>query len=416
MHSKAHVHSSFAGAIWRPANVAFTILLSILFLILVVLFSTLTAQAQTYRVLHSFTGGVDGASPQAGLAIDAAGNLYGTTWAGGSGGLCSAPPGCGTLFKVAHAGSGWVTTPIYEFIGTNDGGQPIAPVQFAPDGTLYGSTYFGYGTLFRVTPPPATPSVTPFSFGHMTVLSFFDGFVFGPLGELAFDSYGNIYGTTPFGGPDDEGTVFEWSGGSLSVIYSGQHHTDGQTPEGGVTPDSSGNLYGIFSAGGPYQSGFVFELSPSQQGWTIQNLASFSGGYTPVSGLVFDSHGNLYGRRGGGVFQLVNVGRYWNINGIGNGGSSAPWSYPRLTVDSADNILGASYDGGAYGKGSVFKLTYSDGNWTQTTLHDFCPDAPICSEGAQPASNVVFDSQGHLFGTTTAGGAYGYGVVWEITP
>ncbi len=417
MHNKGRFPNAMFGASLRPENAVVAIMLLLLFLIFLFLFITLTAQpaqAQTYRVLHSFTSGLDGASPQAGLAIDAAGNLYGTTVAGGSGSLCSAPPGCGTIFKLTHAGSGWVTTPIYEFMGTNDGGHPIAPVQYAPDGTLYGSTYFGYGTLFRLT-PPATPSVATFSFWHMTVLSSFDDFVTGPLGELAFDSFGNIYGTTPFGGPEDEGTVFEWSG-SLNVIYSGQHYADGQTPEGGVTPDSSGNLYGAFSAGGPYQSGFVFELSPSQQGWTIQNLASFSGGYTPVSGLVFDSHGNLYGRRGGGVFQLVNVGPYWNVNGIGNGGSSAPWSYPRVTVDSADNILGASYDGGAYGEGSVFKLSYSDGNWTQTTLHDFCPDGPVCSEGAQPASNVVVDAQGHLYGTTTAGGAYGYGVVWEITP
>lgn len=412
MHTKAQAHSSLLGARRSQDSLALTILLALLFFFV---FLMPTAQAQTYRVLHGFTGGMDGASPQAGLAIDAAGNLYGTTWAGGSGRLCSSPPGCGTIFKVMHAGSGWLTTPIYEFNGTNDGGHPIAPVQFAPDGTLYGSTYFGYGTLFRLTPPATPSSVLPFRTWNMTVLSSFDGFVFGPLGELAFDSSGNIYGTTPFGGPYP-GTVFEWSGGHLSVIYSGQHHSDGQTPEGGVTPDSSGNLYGVFTAGGPYQSGFVFELSPSQQGWAIQDLINFSGGYTPVSGLVFDSHGNLYGRKEGAIFQLVKVGPYWNIETIGNGGSSAPWSYPRLTVDSADNILGASYDGGAYGQGSVFKLTYSDGNWTQTTLHDFCPDAPICSEGAQPASNVVFDSQGHLYGTTTAGGAYGYGVVWEITP
>ena len=407
-----HGNARHPSAIFRMSRSPAKARLTIMFPILLCLFLALTAKAQTYRVLHSFTGGPDGASPQAGLAIDSAGNLYGTTWAGG-GGLCSAPPGCGTIFKLTHAGSGWVITSIYKFIGTDDGGHPIAPVVIAPNGTLYGDTYFGYGTLYHVTTSPTGPT-TALNFAHLSTLHSFDGAF--PSGEVAFDSSGNLYGGTAFGGPAGEGSIYEWSGSGFSVIYSGTRPSDGQVPEGGVTPDSSGNLYGTFSYGGPYQSGFVFELSPSQQGWTIQNLASFSGGYTPVSGLVFDSHGNLYGRRGGGIFQLVNVGPYWNITGIGNSGSSAPWSYPRLTVDSADNILGAGYDGGAYGKGSVFKLTYSNGNWTQTTLHDFCPDAPVCNEGAQPASNVVFDGQGHLYGTTTAGGIYGYGVVWEIAP
>ncbi len=396
------------GAIFRMGRSPVSATLTIVFL-----FLTLTAQAQTYRVLHSFTSGPDGASPQAGLAIDSAGNLYGTTVAGGTGRLCSAPPGCGTIFKLTHAGSGWIITSVYEFIGTDDGGHPIAPVVIAADGTLYGDTYFGYGTLYRVTPSPTAPT-TPFNFGHLSTLHSFDGAM--PSGEVAFDSSGNVYGGTAFGGPADEGTIYQWTASGFRVIYAGQQRSDGQTPEGGVTPDSSGNLYGTFSAGGPYQSGFVFELSPSQQGWTIQNLATFSGGYTPVSGLVFDSHGNLYGRRAGAIFQLVNAGGYWNITGIGNGGSSPPWGTPRLTVDSADNILGAGFDGGRYGMGSVFKLTFSNGSWTQTTLYDFCPDAPVCTQGAQPASNVVVDAQGHLYGTTTAGGAQGYGVVWEITP
>jgi len=414
MHNKAHVSASFAGTIWRPRNVVFTLSLSIPCLILVALLIVPTANAQTYRVLHSFTNGPDGAGPQSGLAIDAAGNLYGTTWAGGSGYLCSAPPGCGTLFKLTHRGSGWVTTPMYEFMGTDDGGHPIEPVQFAPDGALYGSTLFGYGTLFRVTPAP-TRSALPIGFWRMTVLSYFGDYTFGPSGELAFDGSRNVYGTTSFGGPVGGGIVFEWSG-SLRVLYSAQERTDGMYPEGGVTPDAAGNLFGVFSGGGSNGSGFVFELSPSQQGWTIQNLASFSGSYTPVSGLVFDSRGNLYGRRGGSVFQLANVGGSWKMNWHGDGGASAPWSYPRLTIDSTDAILGAGYDGGAYGMGSVFKLSYQNGSWIKTTLHDFCPDAPTCSAGAQPASSVAIDSHGNLYGTTTTGGAYGYGVVWEITP
>jgi len=399
------IFPEFSTILARTAAAALS--LAILFALTIVATS---AQAQTYKVIHSFTDGADGANPQSGLAIDAAGSLYGTTVAGGTGHLCSAPPGCGTIFRLTHAGSDWVTTPIYEFYGTSDGGHPISPVAFAPDGTLYGTTYPGYGTLFRLTPPP-TPPASTFGTWDMTVLHSFDGA--NPLGELVFDADGNVYGTTAFGGPYNYGTVYEWTGLNLVLIYSGQSYPDGQTPEGGVTLDSSGNLYGTFSAGGPYQSGMAFELSPSHQGWSIQNLAVFSGGYAPVSGLIFDPRGNLYGRRVGSIFELVHLNGYWNLTGVYDVGSNGP---DRLVIDSAGNFYGTAYDNGDYGMGSVFRLTPSNGGWIYTSLHDFCPAPPGCSDGAQPLGSVVFDANGNLYGTASSGGAYGYGVVWEITP
>jgi hypothetical protein len=121
----------------RP--VQFTVALA---LALLLALAAIPAQAQTFNVLHSFTG-PDGANPLAGLTIDRAGNLYGTTWAGGTA-SCYFKFGCGTVFKMKHAGSGWVLTPLYSFSG-GDGLGPEDRVIFGPDGTLYGETTYGQG-------------------------------------------------------------------------------------------------------------------------------------------------------------------------------------------------------------------------------------------------------------------------------
>src|SRR5580704_8863488 len=108
-------------------------------------------QAQTFTVLHSFTGGADGDSPSAGVTIDRAGNLYGTATYGGTG-------LAGTVFKLSHSGGGWVLSPLYAFQGApwEDGAYPVARVIFGPDGSLYGTNYaggqYGFGTVFNLRP------------------------------------------------------------------------------------------------------------------------------------------------------------------------------------------------------------------------------------------------------------------------
>ena len=118
-----------------------------------------SAQAQTYTVLHSFTGGQDGANPWAGLSMDRAGNLYGTTFFGGyNQGYCD-PGGCGAIFKLARKGPGWVFSPLYSFQGNNDGANPQARVSIGPNSVLYGTTFAGGswngGTVFSLRPPAA---------------------------------------------------------------------------------------------------------------------------------------------------------------------------------------------------------------------------------------------------------------------
>src|SRR5664279_376191 len=149
MHSKkTRSQSSIFGMSWSPANKTVTIPLTLLSLICLLLFLTLNAQpaeGQTFRMLYVFTGGADGSDPTAGLTIDAAGNLYGTTQSGGTG-VCQSNywgTGCGTVFRLSKQPSGWVLTTLYDFQGGSDGMYPVARVAFGPDGSLYGTTSQG---------------------------------------------------------------------------------------------------------------------------------------------------------------------------------------------------------------------------------------------------------------------------------
>jgi uncharacterized repeat protein (TIGR03803 family) len=258
--------------------------------------ATPAAQAQpAFTVLHSFTGAGDGGNPITGLTIDAAGNLYGTTFNGGV--------GYGTVFKLRHSSSGWILTPLYRFAGSDDGAYPYGRVTLAHDGTLYGTTEAGglgdNGTIFHLKPGPAAPrnALAPWI---ETVLYRFTGGSDGakPQGDLTIDQSGNIYGAASSGGTG-VGVVYELapSGGAWTqtVLYTAQD-PNGSLPWGGVASDSAGNLYGVFEDDGPGGVGAVYQLSPSGSGWTEQTIHGFTygsdGGY-PYGGLILDSSGNL---------------------------------------------------------------------------------------------------------------------------
>lgn len=175
-------------------------------------------------------------------------------------------------------------------------------------------------------------------------------------------------------------------------------------------------------------TGSVFELSHLSFGWHEQILYNFQGdnndGGYPFTGVILDSLGNLYGASsiggpggGGSVFMLSRAGGTWVFDlvyGFNYTGYFYGFEGPRasLTMDSNGNLYGTTDADGAYLEGSVFKLTPSDGSWSYTDLHDFSGGA----DGSAPISSVVMDASGNLYGTTSNGGAYGYGTVWEITP
>jgi len=395
------------------------------------------AQAQTFNVLHTFTGGKDGGAPWAGLTMDGAGNLYGTASEGGiTGGNCGLD-GCGTVFQLKHKGSGWVFNPLYEFTGGSDGANPEARVIFGPNRTLYGTTNRGgtdgNGTVFNVR-PFASVCKTVLCPWMETVLYRFTGDPDGhapEYGDLVFDQAGNIYGTTGSGG-NSFGTVYELtpSGGGWteSVLYAFSH-SDGDAPTGGVILDNAGNLYGTTNNGGLFDFGTVFELTYSMGfGWSESFLYSFqngSDGSNPSAGLIFDQSGNLYGATlhggsggGGTVFKLTPSSGGWtfslvySLTGTQNH-SCGPIG--KLVMDGAGNLFGTANCDGEYNAGSVFKLTPSGNSWIYTDLHDFC-SYPNCSDGGYPRSNVVIDANGNLYGTTSGNGqTQTFSTVWEIT-
>jgi uncharacterized repeat protein (TIGR03803 family) len=160
-------------------------------------------------------------------------------------------------------------------------------------------------------------------------------------------------------------------------------------------------------------------LTPSGPGWTENVLYNFQGlddGEVPACGLTLDQLGNLFGATptagasGGGTFFELTGGDW--MFGVLYPFSSGTGPYASLAIDSTGNFYGTTFAGGAYGFGSVFKLTYSGGSWTSSTLHDFTSG----SDGANPQSTPVFDTVGNLYGTTRAGGAYGNGTIFQLTP
>ena len=273
----------------------------------------------TEKVLYVFTGAYDGRYPR-GITFDSAGNIYGTTSNGGI--YCSPYQGCGTVFKLSPTqGGGWTESIVHTFGDGKDGVNPLAPLIFDSAGNLYGTTTAGgvgisYGTVFELTPTEggSWTLTTLYNFGALP-----DGQQ--PwTGALAFDAAGNLYGTTAFGGTNRNGTVFELSpsgGGSWTetVLHSFGSGSDGVEPLGGLIVDADGNLYGTTSQGGVDGEGTVFEFSPSGSSWTEMLLHNFLGnradGGFPFAGLTFGADGNIYGTTalagayyGGAVFGL----------------------------------------------------------------------------------------------------------------
>ncbi len=395
--------------------------------------SPASLSAQTYKVLHTFSGGADGATPLAGLSMDRAGNLYGTAFYGGTlDGDCQYA-GCGTAFKLTPVGSNWIFGTLYSFLGQNDGANPEARAMVGPNGSLYGSTR--RGSIVNLRPPPNRPP-SAFSSWINNTLYLFPGDGSGgafPEGDLAFDQAGNIYGSVDAGGGgncyEGCGLVYKLtpsgSGYTESVIYAFQGAPDGGGPNGVVFgPD--GNLYGTTFNGGTNGQGTVFRLVPSGGGWTEQVLHSFqyNDGINPGGGVIFDAAGNIYGSTttgpgySGTIFQLSPASGFkytvlYSIPTTYEGGPAA-----QLTMDTAGNLYGTINGYCVYCWGGVFKLTSGSGGWTFTSLHDFNG-----SDGGHPYSNLVFDSKGNLYGTASNGGPYNgncqyqsCGVVFEITP
>jgi hypothetical protein len=264
----------------------------------------------------------------------------------------------------------------------------------------------------------------------ITVLHQFDEFnydgdgAFPEYGDLIFDSSGNIYGTTMngYGGTcsfdQTCGGVFELSftpqsGWTANPIFKIANYSGGYWPYSGVAFDSAGHLYGTTAV----NNASVFELTNGGGNWSATPLYNFEDTGSDISGTpILDASGNLYddiaqGVNGGSVYELSPNGNGgWHFNTIYTFSGNGPGPVSTLTMDSAGNLYGVTYMLGAHNSGNVFKLTRNGNTWSYSSLYDFTGG----TDGSQPFGQVILDSAGNIYGTTTGGGTTGNGVVFEI--
>lgn len=389
------------------------------------------ARAATEKVLYAFNI-TDGEYPGS-LVFDKAGNLYGTTFYGGS--TACGGTGCGVVFKLTPAGNGeWTESAIYTFTGKADGSYPSSPLIFDKSGNLYGATY-GFlnnggtysGTIYRLSPKKS--GAWSFSLLH-TFKTAGDGAQ--PSGALAFDDAGNLYGATFTGGALDLGTLFELSPQSNGSWQEATLHSfigskDGSYPSSGVLV-RNGNVFVATETGGinckGNGCGVIAEFSPQgNEGWKETFPHRFMGvvdGNLPYD-LTFDSTGNLYGSSDGGntiycyggcglVYRMSEkangVWTFTVLHNFNGGNGEGPGA---LLFGSNGKVYGDAGSGGL-GLGLVFELD-PGAEWLETVLYEFGG----ASDGGQPASPLISDGAGNLYGTTTLGGN-GVGVVFEVTP
>jgi uncharacterized repeat protein (TIGR03803 family) len=187
--------------------------------------------------------------------------------------------------------------------------------------------------------------------------------------------------------------------------------------------DSQGNIYGTSASGGSYGYGAVFKLSPSNGSWTesvLFNLTIDYGNYPNPWGVVPDSAGNLYGTATDGgpygvgtVYKLTPQTGFWKRTILYTFSGSGDGAYPfGLAISSSGTLYGAADSGGSFGYGNVYQIQSVNGKWMQSVLHEFTNG----TDGEHPFGNLIFDSQGNLYGTAQSGGTYGFGTVFEITP
>jgi uncharacterized repeat protein (TIGR03803 family) len=401
----------------------------------VTLLMTSAWAAPREKVLHRFKNDGDGAEPTAGLIFDAAGNLYGTASNNGASGSGTA------FELTPKTDGGWTEKVLHGFGGDGDGIEPSAGLIFDADGNLYSTTLnggaYGGGTVFELTPRPdgSWKERVLHSFGAHNGKG---GIC--PYAGLVLDAAGNLYGTTSMGG-DGGGTVFELTptAGGLwtEKVLVNFNEGNGSYPVAGLIFDTAGNLYGTTFVGGGFGWGTVFELKRTARGWAEAVLHSFNtngkDGYNPYATLILDDAGNLYGTTsaggvagGGTVFELMpKAGGRWTeviLHSFLNNPRDGFDPITSLIFDSAGNLYGTTREGGDSDCdcGAVFELTpRAAGSWKEKVLYRFQGKG---RGGIGPYAGLILDGADDLYGTTQNGGdntgcgGGGCGVVFEITP
>jgi uncharacterized repeat protein (TIGR03803 family) len=402
------------------------------------------------QVLHSFTAGPDGLEPlAANLVADATGTLYGTTPNGGTDCFVGGQAGCGVVFKLSppnFPGGVWKETILYRFNGGADGATPYAGLVLDSQGNLYGTTQnggnfngicagqvdYGCGVVFELSPN------SDGSWTETTIYAFTgqNGDGANPAANLVLDGSGNLYGTTELGGAcpsncgslQGAGIVFELTpngsqGWTETILYQFTDGADGGYPITGLIFDQQGNLYGTTVTGGMNHYGTVYQLTPPMVPglqWTESILYAFSSAAgEPRGGVIFDNSGNLYGTTSfpyGTAFELSPAGNgVWTESTLYTFGQSRlnmPWA--GLVSDNAGNLYGTASSGKFCG--GVFRLQKHKGTWTEGEFGFFTGNNGPCG----PLASLIFGKWGAVYGTSATGGKcslhQGCGTVFAIFP
>jgi uncharacterized repeat protein (TIGR03803 family) len=378
---------------------------------------TFPSGAQTLVLLHNFKGGRDGSEPHAAFLLDSRGNLYSTTFTGGGSG-CERGD-CGTIFKLSQSGQ---ETLVHRFVVT-EGAIPTAALIRDPAGNFYGTTsqgaggscFNGCGSVFKLTHA-----------GQLTVLHVFTGGTDGanPTAGLVSDPAGNLYGVTFAGGTANCivspgcGTIFKIDpAGNVSVLHTFTGGADGANPNAALVRDRAGNLYGTASNGGALLHGNVFKLDSAGSFTVLYNFAGATAGdgAAPYGSVMIDRKGNLFGTtiaggafNNGAVYKLDTQGKETVFYSF-TGGSDGQFPWAALIMDEAGNLYSTTSFGGNYGDGTVFEL---DPTGNEKVLHSFNQSF----DGQAPISPVIMDAAGNLYGTCDEGGSFGLGTAFKLTP
>lgn len=373
---------------------------------MVVLALAALAQAQTFTVLYNFTGSSDGAYPSASLITAKAGNLYGTAYLGGA-------YGNGLVFELNSAGA---ETVLYNFKGgPSDGGSPFAPVIRDSKGNIYGTTYYGgssyCGVVFKIDAEGNESVLYSFAGGTSDGCYPYQGLVRDKAGNLygtthdgGFSGYGTVFKIDTAG---NETILHNFAGGS----------SDGQSPlYGHLFRDKEGNLYGLTTYGGSSSGGVLYKLTQKGKLTLLYSFAGgTSDGCVPYGTVAMDKTGNFYGTTGycgasgnGIVWKVSKKGKETILHSFAGTPSDGGTPLAGVVLDTKGNMYGDTNSGGANGYGTVYKLRKSG---TLTLLHSFAD-----TDGANPYGEVLRTTNGELFGTAVYGGTYNAGTVWKYVP
>jgi uncharacterized repeat protein (TIGR03803 family) len=364
------------------------------------------------NTVYTFTNGVDGAFPQAGLFLASDGNFYGTTVQGGTNGT-------GALFRMTPGG---VFNSLYSFSalpqsGQNqDGAYPGASLVQADDGNLYGTASAGgtngSGTLFKISLGGSFQLVYAFSAldtnGQNSEGS-------NPEAALIQGTDANLYGTAYGGGSSGFGTVFSYNVAQIQIssVYSFKNAADGANPMAALVQARDGYYYGTASQGGSETNGALFKISGKGEFTSLHSFSGETEGANPLAPLVQGTNGSFYGtcaNSGSGfgtVFEATTNGTVtplYAFTGENDGANPAAG-----LVQAADGVFfGTTSGGGSNNLGAVFSITSKE---AFTPVMSFMGGG----DGSNPQAPLVQGTNGNFYGTTYEGGADGYGVVFELT-